>query len=93
MAKHWSVKPKNAGSIPAVPEHKTGRNTGLFYDQRRIKMFVTVRVSLQPNTTEERAKELGNEITDQIHKNTNLSYTIDKVRYAVDEGDGNYLGP
>ena len=56
-------------------------------------MFVTVRVSLQPYTTEERAKDIGNEIADQIHKNANLSYTIDKVRYAVDEGDGNYLGP
>ena len=56
-------------------------------------MFITVRVSLQPYTTKERAKELGNKIASQIQRNTNVSHTVDKVRYDVDEGDGNYLGP
>jgi hypothetical protein len=56
-------------------------------------MFITVRVSLQPHTTEDHAKELGGKIATQIQKSTNLLHTIDKVYYDVDEGDGNYLGP
>lgn len=56
-------------------------------------MFITIRMSLQPHITEEHAKELGGKIATQIQKNTNLLHTVDKVRYAVDEGDGNYLGP
>jgi hypothetical protein len=58
-------------------------------------MFITVRVSLQPHTTEERAKELGNNIATHVKDavGPGPSQHIDKVYLAVDEGDGNYVGP
>jgi len=58
-------------------------------------MFITVRVSLQPNTTESQAKELGRDIASaiQVEARNKLGEPIDKVYFSVDEGDGNYLGP
>lgn len=58
-------------------------------------MFITVRVSLQPYTTEEYAKELGNNIASNIKDavGPGPSQHVDKVYMAVDEGDGNYVGP
>ena len=58
-------------------------------------MFLTIRISLQPHTTKERAKELGKYIASTM-KDTVGSYPaqyIDKVYLSVDEGDGNDLGP
>lgn len=52
-------------------------------------MFITVRMSLQPHTTEERAKEVGRHIASTM-KDTigpKPAQYIDKVYLSVDEGD------
>lgn len=52
-------------------------------------MFITIRMSLQPHTTEERAKEVGNYIASTMKDviGPRPSQYIDKVYLSVDEGD------
>ena len=58
-------------------------------------MFITIRMSLQPHTTEERAKEVGLYIASTMKDTVGPrpAQYIDKVYLAVEEGDGNYLEP
>jgi len=58
-------------------------------------MFITIRISLQLNTTEKHAEELGKYIAQHIKDSVSprIGEPIDKVYLSVDQGDGNYLGP
>ena len=58
-------------------------------------MFTTIRISLQPDTTKERARELGYYIAQHIEDTVGpiLARHLDKVYFSVEKGDGNYLGP
>jgi len=58
-------------------------------------MFITIRISLKPHTTEEHAKKLGRYIASTMKDSVGQynAEPIDKVYLSVDEGDGNYLGP
>ena len=57
-------------------------------------MFITVRVSLQPHTTEKQAKELGNYIATNVKDTigSGPAQYVDKVYLSVNEGNGNDLG-
>lgn len=57
-------------------------------------MFITVRVSLQPETTKEQATIIGNQIAILIQESNKKDfYRVHKVYFSVQDGDGDYLGP
>lgn len=58
-------------------------------------MFITIRISLQPNTTEEHAKKLGNYIARHMKDSVGQynAKPIDKVYLSVGEDGGNCLRP